>query len=97
LILVTDNKEPLLIKPPEASNTIRIHINVLDKLMRLAGELVLVRNQQIINIHQSGGINRGIIQKLDKVTTELQETIIQTRLQPIATLFGKFPKKLSEN
>jgi two-component system, chemotaxis family, sensor kinase CheA len=91
-----DNKEPVMIKPPEASNTIRIHINVLDKLMRLAGELVLVRNQQIINIHQSGGINRGIIQKLDKVTTELQETIIQTRLQPIASLFGKFPRVIRE-
>ena len=64
--------------------------------MRLAGELVLVRNQQIINIHQSGGINRGIIQKLDKVTTELQETIIQTRLQPIASLFGKFPRVIRE-
>jgi two-component system chemotaxis sensor kinase CheA len=89
-------KEPLHIKAPEASNSVRIHINVLDKLMRLAGELVLVRNQQIINIHQSGGINRGIIQKLDKVTTELQETIIQTRLQPIASLFGKFPRVIRE-
>ncbi len=89
-------KGPVMVKPPEASNTVRIHISVLDKLMRLAGELVLVRNQQIINIHQSGGINRGIIQKLDKVTTELQETIIQTRLQPIATLFGKFPRVIRE-
>jgi len=94
--LNAENKDILIIKPPKASNTIRIHINVLDKLMRLAGELVLVRNQQIINIHQSGGINRGIIQKLDKVTTELQETIIQTRLQPIASLFGKFPRVIRE-
>jgi len=94
--LSPENKDILIINPPEVSNTIRIHINVLDKLMRLAGELVLVRNQQIINIRQSGEINRGIIQKLDKVTTELQETIIQTRLQPIASLFGKFPRVIRE-
>lgn len=78
------------------TETIRINVELLDKLMRMAGELVLVRNQQLQHVDRSDAISRSISQKLDVVTTELQESIMKTRMQPIGNIFGKFPRVIRE-
>lgn len=80
----------------EQSNTIRIHVDILDKLMTLAGELVLVRNQQLLSVDKSDPISRSIAQRLDIVTSELQENIMRTRMQPIGKVFSKFPRIVRE-
>jgi two-component system chemotaxis sensor kinase CheA len=72
--------------------TIRINVSILDKLMTLAGELVLVRNQQLMSMERSDAANRDITQRLDIVTTELQGTIMRTRMQPIGNVLGKLPR-----
>ena len=76
---------------PEAS--IRVSVGVLDKLMNLAGELVLSRNQlmQAISSKDRTGLD-AIASHLDQVTTEVQESIMQTRMQQIGSVFGKFPR-----
>ncbi|MCP4347498.1 MAG: hybrid sensor histidine kinase/response regulator [Desulfobacterales bacterium] len=78
------------------SNSIRINVDILDKLMMLAGELVLVRNQQLISADSSEPVSKSIVQRLDIVTTELQETIMRTRMQPIEKIFAKFPRVVRE-
>ncbi|GBU26019.1 hypothetical protein R83H12_02698 [Fibrobacteria bacterium R8-3-H12] len=60
--------------------------------MMLAGELVLVRNQQLMHSDQADATLRSITQSLDSVTTELQETIMRTRMQPIGTVFARFSR-----
>lgn len=79
-------------KEHEATETIRINVGILNKLMNMAGELVLVRNQQLMTADYSDPVARGISQRLDMVTTELQETIMRTRMQPIGNIFGKLPR-----
>lgn len=75
------------------AETIRIHVGILDRLMNLAGELVLVRNQQLMSLERSDGHSlRAIVQRLDLVTSELQETIMRTRMQPVGNIFNKFPR-----
>ncbi len=76
---------------PEAS--IRVPVGVLDKLMNLAGELVLSRNQlmQAISSKDRSGLDT-IASHLDQVTTEVQESIMQTRMQQIGSVFSKFPR-----
>ncbi len=74
----------------ERSNTIRINVEILDQLMMLAGELVLVRNQQLLSVDKSDPVSRSIAQRLDIVTSELQESIMRTRMQPIGNVFSKF-------
>ncbi len=74
------------------TESIRINVDILDKLMTLAGELVLVRNQQLLFLDKKDSIFRGISQRLDVVTTELQETIMKTRMQTIGKLFSKLPR-----
>ena len=72
--------------------TIRIHVDILDQLMTLAGELVLVRNQHLLAADKSDPTMNGISQRLDIVTSELQETIMRTRMQPVGNVFAKLPR-----
>ncbi len=72
--------------------TIRINVDILEQLMMLAGELVLVRNQQLINVDKSDPTARTIVQRLDIVTSELQESIMRTRMQPIGNVLNKFTR-----
>lgn len=76
-----------------AETNLRVPVHVLDRLMNLAGELVLCRNQllQIVTSADWNGIN-GTTASLDLVTSELQEAIMQTRLQPIGNVFNRFPR-----
>jgi two-component system, chemotaxis family, sensor kinase CheA len=76
-----------------AETTIRLNVTLLDSLMTLAGELVLSRNQ--LNESLSRSDERGIrsgAQRVSLVTSELQEVVTQTRMQPVGSLFGKFPR-----
>lgn len=79
----------------DANETIRVKVDLLNKLMNLAGEMVLLRNQ--LTRHMEAHVSRvdglaGIMQNLDLTTTDLQEHIMQTRMQPIGNIFGKFPR-----
>ncbi len=76
---------------PEAS--IRVPVGVLDKLMNLAGELVLGRNQLMQAVASSEKIGLdAIASRLDQVTSEVQASIMQTRMQAIGSVFSKFPR-----
>ncbi len=76
-----------------APSTLRVQVPLLDKLMNLAGELVLARNQllQAVGKEKDDSLE-AVAQKMDLVTTELQETIMRTRMQPLGNLFNKFPR-----
>ncbi|KPA18521.1 molecular chaperone [Candidatus Magnetomorum sp. HK-1] len=71
------------------SETIRVDVQILDQLMTLVGELVLVRNRQLVSIDNVEAVS---VEDLDLVTSELQETIMRTRMQPIGSLLGKLPR-----
>jgi two-component system chemotaxis sensor kinase CheA len=77
---------------PAGSATIRIPVELVDRLMSLAGELVLVRNQSRRFTDQDLPLPGQVIQRLDSVTSEFQETVLQTRMQPVGNLFNKFPR-----
>ena len=76
----------------DKSTTLRIQVELLDRLMTLIGELTLVRNQSLLMFGQEDGRPRPILQRLNGVTSELQETVLRTRMQPVGNLFGKFPR-----
>ena len=60
--------------------------------MNLAGELVLVRNQALLAIDSGEPGVRRIVGRLNSVTSEIQDTVMRTRMQPVGTLFNKFPR-----
>jgi two-component system chemotaxis sensor kinase CheA len=79
----------------DSNESIRVKVDLLNRLMDLAGELVLARNQLTRAFQsQSSASNEmgNIIQNVDLVTSDLQEHIMQTRMQPLSSVFGKFPR-----
>ncbi len=76
-----------------AENTIRVDVALLDKLMTRVGELVLARNQILqFNATINDNALYGATQRLNLITTELQEAVMKTRMQPIGTVWSKFPR-----
>ena len=76
-----------------SESNIRVAVTVLDRLMNLAGELVLSRNQLLQTVASSDQGALGVVAaRVNLVTSELQETIMQTRLQAIGTVFGRFQR-----
>ncbi len=75
-----------------AGSTIRVDVNLLDKLMNLVGELVLARNQILQGNANQTGTSSGASQRLNLITSELQEGVMRTRMQPIGVVWNKLPR-----
>ena len=65
--------------------------------MNLVGELVLARNQilQVSNSSEENGL-LATSQRLNLITTELQEGVMKTRMQPIGNIWSKFPRTVRD-
>lgn len=76
-----------------ADSTIRVDVDLLDDLMNLVGELVLARNEvmQLVGANPEGALAVSA-QRLNIITSELQERVMKTRMQPIGTVWGKLPR-----
>jgi len=80
-----------------SDSTIRVDVALLDKLMTRVGELVLSRNQimQRANALQDSEL-QSATNHLNLITTELQEGVMKTRMQPIGTVWNKFPRMVRD-
>lgn len=74
------------------SETVRVRLEVLDRLMRLAGELVLVRNRQLGRVDGADLADREIAQRLDQVTAGIQDAVLSARMQPVGNVLTKFQR-----
>ncbi len=80
-----------------SKGSIRVDVGLLDKLMNLVGELVLARNQilQFSNNIEDAALVAPT-QRLNLITTELQEGVMKTRMQPIGNIWSKFPRTVRD-
>ncbi len=88
---IAGRAESVATPAPEA--TVRLNVSLLDSLMTLAGELVLGRNQ--MNEALASRDERAIAASANRIsaaTSELQEAVTLTRMQPVSSLFAKFPR-----
>ena len=76
-----------------ANQSIRVNVELLENLMTMVSELVLTRNQvlQILR-KQKDSEFAGPLQRLNHVTSELQEGVMKTRMQPIGNAWSKLPR-----
>lgn len=81
------------LRPVQAEDKLRVSVGLTNELVNLAGELVLGRNQLMeISaplVKQASGLNT-VLQHVSRVTTEMQEKIMQLRMQPVSVVFAKF-------
>ncbi len=76
-----------------ADSTLRVNVTLLDKLMNLVGELVLARNQLIqLSTADDDSVYAHPVQHLNRVTTDLQEAVMRTRMQAIGGAWSKLPR-----
>ncbi len=96
-------KAPVKIK--EESETIRVDTERLDSVMNMVGELVLGRNRlmrlvsHLIERYEGDDIVAALNENathLNLITTDLQLSVMKTRMQPIAKVFGKFPRMVRD-
>jgi len=76
-----------------SSESIRVNVDLLNHLMDLSGEMVLGRNQVLQGLRKDAdpGMQTAIA-NLSQVVSEMQEAIMQTRLQSVGTVFQRFPR-----
>lgn len=83
--------------PDVAELSIRVDVGLLDELMKLVGELVLTRNQLLQFVDRAGSADlSAAAQRLDVVTTELQDRIMATRMQPLTHIWARFPRLIRD-
>jgi len=97
-----DAAEAMASPPPArgqsaSDSTIRVDVAQLDRLMNGMSELVLLRNQivQYSNSTEDSEL-LGTSQRLNLLTTELQEGVMKTRMQPIGNIWSKFPRTVRD-
>jgi len=80
-------------KRSAADQAIRVDVDLLDGLMNLVGELVLARNQLVRGVMETGdSVLVRSAQRLGMITSELQQGIMKTRMQPIEHIWSKLPR-----
>ncbi len=85
----------------EAAQNLRVDVERIDKVMDLAGEMVLIRNR-LLNISRYFDASYGsdaqtetlmeAVSFLDRVTSDMQLAVMKIRMQPIQKVFSKFPR-----
>jgi len=87
-------------QPIERSDgTVRVSVGVLDRLMNLIGELVLARNQlaqSLRTTRESQPQVQAAVQRLGHVSSDLQEQVMKTRMQPVSRVFERIPRMVRD-
>lgn len=80
-------------EPVATNQTIRVTVDVLEDLMTLVSELVLTRNQLLQLARTQENNNFTVpLQRLSHITSDLQEGVMKTRMQPIGNAWNKLPR-----
>jgi len=80
-------------KNSDQQTSIRVNVNVLEDLLNLVSELVLNRNQfmQMAQTTDNHKLTKHVNQ-LNRLTSEIQETAMRTRMQAIGTSWTRLPR-----
>ena len=80
-------------KDSVANQSIRVSVDLLENLMTTVSELVLSRNQllQMVRGLEDNEFTAPL-QRLSLITSELQENVMKTRMQPIGNAWAKLPR-----
>ncbi|MGI6251820.1 MAG: chemotaxis protein CheW [Aminivibrio sp.] len=77
----------------KASQTVRVDIGRLDKLMNLVGELVIgrARIERLVQESQLREFDEPLSQ-LGRISGEIQELVTKLRMVPVSFIFERFPR-----
>ena len=85
---------------PIANRSVRVDIEKLDVLMNLVSELIIVKNSLVSSsssLHSQ--LDAGFydqIEYLERVTTNLHESVMKVRMVPIENVVNRFPRMIRD-
>ena len=87
------------VKP--VGRSVRVDIEKLDVLMNLVSELIIAKNGLVASASDEEGnaANQGFheqIEYLERVTTNLHESVMKVRMMPIESVVSKFPRMIRD-
>lgn len=88
LVAADRAEQRLLAQSPDLA--LRVDVDSLNRTINLVGELVLTRNQLLATSWAKE--NPELARRLDGITSALRNSAMQARMQPVAYLFGRFPR-----
>ena len=85
---------------PVTSRTIRVDIEKLDALMNQVSELIIAKNSLASQSNGNGEIDSQTlhenIEYLERITTNLHESVMKVRMVPIESVVAKFPRMIRD-
>ena len=86
---------------PVVNRSVRVDIEKLDVLMNLVSELIIAKNG-LVSISSGDNDNRSEnafneqIEYLERVTTNLHESVMKVRMVPIESVVNRFPRMIRD-
>ena len=79
------------------TQTVRVKVEHLDKLMNVVGELVIAKARlaQISERNRSTELT-SVINEISQFTIELQEEVLKTRMVPVKSIFDRYPRMVRD-
>lgn len=85
---------------PIVNRSVRVDIEKLDVLMNLVSELIIAKNGLVSQSGSDAGMRSQAfneqIEYLERVTTNLHESVMKVRMMPIETVTQKFPRMIRD-
>lgn len=80
--------------PGRAVQTIRVSVDLLEHLMTTVSEMVLARNQLMQLVRRDGSVEALALplQRLSQCVTEIQDSVMRTRMQPVSNAWATLPR-----
>jgi two-component system chemotaxis sensor kinase CheA len=93
----TETKKSNQTKKSTSSKTLRVGIQRLDNLMNLVSELIIIKTRLagIDDFDNLQNYNEAV-EYLERITTNLHETVMKVRMVPIETVFNRFPRMIRD-
>lgn len=96
----TNNNAKAGAQKPVVNRTVRVDIEKLDVLMNLVSELIIAKNGLVsVSSSETGENTQGFheqIEYLERVTTNLHESVMKTRMVPIESVVNRFPRMIRD-
>ncbi|MDO5156930.1 MAG: chemotaxis protein CheA [Eubacteriales bacterium] len=97
----TANKAGGKVGKPVANRSVRVDIDKLDVLMNLVSELIIAKNGLVSVSNQEDGKTsmqnfNEQIEYLERITTNLHESVMKVRMVPIESVVNRFPRMIRD-
>lgn len=86
---------------PVVNRSVRVDIDKLDDLMNLVSELIIAKNglvsintTDVVGLRESGFNEQ--IEYLERITTNLHQSVMKTRMVPIENVVSRFPRMIRD-